>query len=123
MLYYLEFGDKYQLTLKDVSTRQFLCKKQDVPRDFAIYQVPVDELDDPGDVLRILKDRIAFQIRTDASSIKQVSADQINKSFFMIRRTTMRPGAPFRGAMANQGASQILGASPSAMQKGKSPMM
>ena len=75
MLYYLEFGDKYQLTLKDVSTRQFLCKKQDVPRDFAIYQVPVDELDDPGDVLRILKDRIAFQIRTDASSIKQVSAD------------------------------------------------
>ena len=88
-----------------------------MPRDFAIYQVPVDELDDPGDVLRILKDRIAFQIRTDASSIKQVSADQIDKSFFMIRRTTMRPGAPFRGAMANQGASS------SALQKGKSPMM
>ena len=57
-LHYVEIGDKYLLTLKDMTARNFICKRQNVPHQFAIYSVPVDELDDPSDVLRILKERL-----------------------------------------------------------------
>lgn len=50
ILNYVEQGDKYLLTLKDTTKKQFLCKRQEMPRDFTIYGVPVEDLDDPTDV-------------------------------------------------------------------------
>ena len=58
ILHYVEVGDKYLFTLKDMTTKAFLCKRQTVPREFVIYKVPLDDLDDPGDVLRVVKERL-----------------------------------------------------------------
>ena len=38
---YQKHDDKYLLTLKDCTKKKFLCKKQQVPRMFAHYGVPV----------------------------------------------------------------------------------
>ena len=40
-----------------------------MPRDYAIYGVSVDDLDDQSDVLRVLKGRLEEQVRT-AGEIK-----------------------------------------------------
>ena len=82
ILDYVVMGDKYLMTLKCTKPNQFICKKQEVPRDFAIYQVPVDELDDPGDVLRVLKDRLVNQIKNDFNKPWQISTALIDRSFF-----------------------------------------
>ena len=69
LLHYVEQGDKYLLTLKILGEKKFICKRQDVPRDYAIYGVSVDDLDDQSDVLRVLKGRLEEQVRT-AGEIK-----------------------------------------------------
>ena len=66
-LNYLEVGDKYLFTLKDLTTKTLITSKQEIPREFAIYGVPVDELDDPIDVLRNLKKRLEILIKKEAS--------------------------------------------------------
>ena len=37
-----------------------------MPRDYAVYGVAVDELDDPSDVLMALKKRLEEQVRSGA---------------------------------------------------------
>lgn len=95
MLHYVEIGDRYLLSLKDMVSKTFICKRQTVPREFAIYRVPVDELDDPADVLRNLKERLVEKICNEAHLIRQVGADEIDKSFFIINRPKERVN-PFR---------------------------
>ena len=85
IIIYVEQGDKYLLTLKDVSKRAFLCKRQELPRDYVLSGVPVEDLDDPTDVLRILKERLAGQVREEAHLIKPVTPTSIDKSFFQAK--------------------------------------
>lgn len=69
-LEYVEAGDKYLLSLKDLKKKAFLCIKQEMPHDFVLFGVPVEDLEDPADVFRFLKTRLANLIRSDASKIK-----------------------------------------------------
>lgn len=86
ILNYVEQGDKYLMTLKDTTKKQFLCKRQEMPRDFAIYEVPVEDLDDPTDVFQTLKQRLEHQIREEAHLIVQSDPDKIDRAFFQIKR-------------------------------------
>ena len=79
---YIEMGDKYLLTLKDTTKKTFLCKKQEIPKDFAIYGVPVEDLDDPADIMRTLKARLEYLLIEEAHQISQVSPTKISREFF-----------------------------------------
>jgi len=68
-LNYVEMGDKYLLTLRDTTKRTFLCKKQEIPRDFAVFGVSVEDLEDPSDVMRTLKARLESLLRGEAHEI------------------------------------------------------
>ena len=57
-----------------------------MPRDFAIYEVPVEDLDDPTDVFQTLKQRLEHQIREEAHLIVQSDPDKIDRAFFQIKR-------------------------------------
>jgi len=81
-LNYIEMGDKYLLTLKDMTKKTFLCKKQEIPKDFAIYGVPVEDLDDPADIMRTLKARLEYLLIEEAHQISQVSPTKISREFF-----------------------------------------
>jgi hypothetical protein len=58
LLNYVMQGDKYLVTLKNITSKKFLCKRQEMPREFALYGVPVEDLDDPTDVFQTLKKRL-----------------------------------------------------------------
>ena len=70
LLDYVEAGDKYLLSIKDLKKKAFVCIKQEMPHDFVLFGVPVEDLEDPADVCRFLKTRISDLIRTGASRIK-----------------------------------------------------
>lgn len=70
MLNYVMIGDKYLLTLKDTTKKTFLCKKQEIPRDFVVYGVEVDDLEDESAVMRTLKSRLSDIIREEADEIE-----------------------------------------------------
>ena len=81
-LNYLELGDKYLITLQDMSTKKILCRKQEMPREYAIQGIAVDDLEDPDDVMRSLRARLEAQLRLEAHEIRQIAEDKIDKSFF-----------------------------------------
>lgn len=82
-LNYLMLGDKYLLTLKDTTKKTFLCKKQEIPRDFALYGVAVDDLEDESAVMRTLKARLTDILREEAHEIEQVSPKKISREIFL----------------------------------------
>ena len=57
-----------------------------MPRDFAIYEVPVEDLDDPTDVFQTLKKRLEDQIREEAHLIVQSDLDKIDRAFFQRKK-------------------------------------
>ena len=81
-LNYVLIGDKYLLTLKDTTKKKFLCKKQEVPREFALYGVDVEDLEDNSAVMRTLKDRLLDIVREEAHEIEQVSPIRISREIF-----------------------------------------
>ena len=78
---YKTFGDKYLLTVKDVTAHKIICMKQELPREYALFGVPVEDLDDPFDVFRTLKKRLETKFREDGHKLPE-SGLKIDRSFF-----------------------------------------
>lgn len=50
-IHYKVLGDKYYLSIKDITKRKQICTRQEIPNEFALYQVPVENLEDPDDIM------------------------------------------------------------------------
>ena len=83
-------GDKYLITIKDITLKSLLCKGQEIPREFYLHGLQVDEYEqDPQDTLTSLKKRIEVKIREEAHEMCQVQQDKIDRSFFQVSSRAM----------------------------------
>ena len=83
-------GDKYLITIKDITLKSLLCKGQEIPREFYLHGLQVDEYEqDPQDTLTSLKKRIEVKIREEAHEMRQVQQDKIDRSFFQVSSRAM----------------------------------
>ena len=84
-LEYKMVGDKYLITIKDLTLKSLLCTSQEIPREFYLHGLQVDEYEqDPQDTLDSLKKRIETKIREEAHEMQQVQPGKIDRSFFQV---------------------------------------
>ena len=83
-------GDKYHLSIKDVTKNVQICVRQEIPNSFALYQVPVEDLEDPADVMENLRKRLRSKVRSEGQSmIEATNSKSLNQTFFAITKNTL----------------------------------
>lgn len=82
-IHYVEQGDKYEVSISDTIRRKIICSKQEIPRSYVLFGVPVEDLEHPEDILECLKKRLMDQIKEEGDRMQPDGPETIAKEFFM----------------------------------------